>query len=309
MALRFLRYIARLFQEEFWLFLLLAIGLAFVFPDFGRTYLKPLALPAILTQMYIVMLNIEPQRLLLALRAWRPLVRMVLIMFAVGPLLVLPAHGWYEPAIVLGLAVACVIPAGMSSPFFTLKFGGDAALAVVLTTLTHLMVPILAPLWVTFLAGNAMEVDSSLIFMRLVQLIVVPFALAWATRKILGAHRTNQVYRGIAWLAGLLILVVTWGIVADITVATVPILPLAVGVTVLNGIFFGFGLLFGGADRRTLSMTAGYRNTTLGMVLSISVWGNPLVALPSVMWTLTQNLYAVLLLFGHRILGNNVSQR
>ena len=308
MPLRFLRHMARLFQEEFWLFLLLAIGLAFVFPEFGRTWLKPLALPSILAQMYIVMLNIEPERVLTAIRAWRPLLRTALLMFAVGPLLLLPAHGFFEPAVVLGLAVICVMPAGMSSPFFTLKFGGDAALAVVLTTLTHLMVPLMAPLWLSTLAGNAIEVDTGLIFMRLLQLIVLPFALAWGTRKLLGVRRTAAVYRRIAWLAGFLILLVTWGIVADITVATVPILPIAVAVTILNGIFFGLGFLVGGGDRRAVAMTVGYRNSTLGMVLATSVWTNPLVALPSIVWTLTHNLYAVLLLFLHRAFQRKNSQ-
>ncbi len=294
------RQIARLFRDEFWIFLLLSIGLAFVFPTFGRTWLKPLALPAILAQMYVVMLNIAPEKLVAALRDWRPLARSLVLLFLVSPLFTLGAHLFYEPAIVLGIAVLTSMPAGMSSPFFTLQFGGNAALAVVVTTLSHLLVPLLAPLWVKALAGGAMEVDTGLIFLRLVQLVLVPFILAWLTRRLLGPVRTAAVYRRIGWTAGFFVIIVSWGIVAEITVASIPILPLALGMTLLNGLFYGFGYLAGGVQQRTLTMTTGYRNVTLGMVLSMSVWGNPLVALPSVVWTLTHNLYAVLLLFLHR---------
>lgn len=287
-------------QREFWVFLLGAIAAAFVFPDFGRTYIKPFALPAILLQMYVVMLDIPPRRLAAAFRAWQPLARSLALIFVVTPLVALAGHAYFGPAYVLGLAVMSAMPAGMSSPFFALQFGGDGALAVAITAVSHLLVPLLAPLIVKLVAGSVLEVEPSLIFVRLVQLVVLPFAAAWLTRLALGEGRTRKLYEKTGWLGGLFVLIVTWGIVAEITVVDAPIFGLAVAVTAMNGLLFALGLLGGGPWRRTLTIAAGYRNVTLGMVLAMSVWGDPLVAAPSVVWTLTHTGFAVLLLLAHR---------
>ena len=287
-------------HEEFWLFLLASIGAAFAFPAFGRHVLKPLALPSILAQMYVVMLNIEPARLWAALRAWRPVARALALIFGLTPLLGLTAHLFARPEFVLGTAVIASMPSGMSAPFFALQFGGDPALSVVITTVSHLLVPAVAPVIVKLLAGGVLSVDPWLIFERLAQLVIVPFLLALATRRALGNERTAALYRWIGWTSGFFVIVVTWGIVADITVVTVPWGPLALYVTLMNGVLFAAGFFLGGKPRRALTMNAGYRNVTLGMVLAQSVWGDPLVALPSVMWTLTHNLFATAMLFAHR---------
>lgn len=287
-------------NEEFWLFLLASIGAAFLFPGFGRHELKPLALPAILIQMYVVMLDIEPARLAAAVRNWRPVARALAFIFGLTPALAAGAHLLARPEFVLGTAVMAAMPAGMSAPFFALQFGGDAALAVVVTTVSHLLVPLVAPVIVKGLAGGVLAVDPWLIFERLAQLVMLPFALALLTRRVLGAGRTAALYRAVGWTSGFFVLIVTWGIVADITVVTVPMGALAVYITLMNGALFAAGYWLGGAPRRTLTMNAGYRNVTLGMVLTLSVWGDPLIALPSVIWTLTHNLFATGMLFLHR---------
>ena len=154
-------------QREFWLFLLASIAAAFVFPDFGRIYVKPFALPAILLQMYVVMLDIPPRRLAAAFRAWRPLARSLALIFVVTPLVALSGRLFFGAEYVLGLAVMAAMPSGMSSPFFALQFGGDGALAVAVTAIGHLLVPVLAPLIVKLVAGSVLEVEPSLIFVRL----------------------------------------------------------------------------------------------------------------------------------------------
>lgn len=290
----------RFMQAEFWLFLLGAIALAFLFPGFGRAYVKPLALPAILLQMYIVMLDIPPARLLAAFRAWRPLARGLGLIFVVTPLLAAAARPWFRPEYVLGLAVLSAMPSGMSAPFFAIQFGGDGALAVATTAVSHLLVPLVAPLVVQLVAGGVLAVDPAAIFLRLVELVVLPFAAAWLTRAVLGERRTLAVYRRVSWLAGFFVIIVTWGIVAEITAVDAPVGALAAAVAAGNGALFALGWAVGGAWRRTTTMTAGYRNVTLGMVLSLSVWGDPLVAAPSVVWTLTHTIFAVVLLFLHR---------
>jgi BASS family bile acid:Na+ symporter len=297
---RLFRTFTAFMQEEFWLFLLASIGAAFVFPAFGRAHLKPLALPSILAQMYVVMLNIEPARLLAAVRAWRPLARALLFIFVLTPVLALGAHLFDRPQFVLGTAVMAAMPAGMSAPFFALQFGGEAALAVVVTTVSHLLVPLVAPLVVKLVAGSVLTIDPGLIFARLAELVILPFALAWLTRRLLGAARTAVLYRAVGWTSGFFVLIVTWGIVADITVVTVPFAALAAFIALVNGALFAAGYFLGGAERRTQTMSAGYRNVTLGMVLAMSVWGDPLIALPSVVWTLTHNLFATGMLFLHR---------
>lgn len=295
-----MRRLARLMHEEFWLFLLAAIAAAFIFPEFGRTFLKPLALPAILVQMYVVMLGIAPEQLVGAFTAWRPLLRSLLLIFVLTPLVATTSHWFFPPAVVLGLSVVASMPSGMSSPFFALQFGGDAALAVVTTTLSHLLVPLLAPITVKILAGGVLEIEPFEIFARLVQLVLLPFGLALSTRRWLGTKRTASLYQRVGWTSGFLIIIITWGIVADVTASPIPLGSLAFAVLLYNGLLFFGGYLLGGAEQRTISITAGYRNVTLGMVLSMSVWQDSLVALPSVMWALTQNAYAVFLLFMRR---------
>jgi BASS family bile acid:Na+ symporter len=181
-----------------------------------------------------------------------------------------------------------------------MQYGGDAALAVIMTAVSHLLVPIIAPVVVKLVAGSVLTVDPAAIFVRLAQLVLLPFVAAWLTRSALGAARTSALYARVGWTGGIFVIIVTWGLVADVTVVTIPLAPIATAVFGINAVLFALGHLFGAREAKTMTMVAGYRNVTLGMVLSMSVWNNPLVALPSIVFTLTQNVFAVALLFLHR---------
>ncbi len=300
MSRRLVQHAIRVFQEEFWLFLLLAIGLALVFPDFGTRWLKPLALPAVLAQMYIVMLNIAPERLWAALKSWQVSLRSFAFLFLLTPLVMVPAHFFFGPEAILGLAVVAAMPPGMASTFFSVQFGGNAAVAVILTALGHLSVPVIAPILAETLAGAVLDVRPFDIFRTLLQLVVLPYLLAWGTRRLLGARRAEAMYGRISWLGGMLILIVVWGVVSGVREPSIPLLPLTLYILAANGLVFALAYLFGGAERTALSVSSGYRNVTLGMVLSLAVWDSPVVALPSIVWTLTQNIYSVLGLFIYR---------
>lgn len=104
-------------------------------------------------------------------------------------LLVLPAATYIVanltvPSLAVPLMLLAAMPSGMTSPLLTAVVGGNQGLALVLTVTTSLLAPISIPLVLQFFAGTAVTVGFWAMFVKLIQIIVVPFVIAQGLRHI-----------------------------------------------------------------------------------------------------------------------------
>ena len=227
---------------------------------------------------------------------------MPLLGFAVAKLLGL------ERELLTGFVLVGSAPGGTASNLITYISGGDLAYSVSMTTLSTLLSPLLTPLWTWLLAGKYVPVPFLDMALTTLKIVILPVLIGMLLRRVL----LKQIAKVEAFLPYLSILAIAFIIavifalnkqrVEDINAA------LLAGVMIHNLGGFLLGFLLGkatGLDNRrakTLSIEVGMQNSGLSMVLALKFF-SPLSALPSAVFSLTQNLLGVLLSFLFRRLG------
>jgi BASS family bile acid:Na+ symporter len=86
------------------------------------------------------------------------------------------------------------MPAGMTTPLLTEVVKGNVEYALALTVTTSLLAPLSIPLVLYFLVGEVVEVSFIEMFLKLLQVIVVPFFLAVFVKKFFHVHVTRSQY-------------------------------------------------------------------------------------------------------------------
>lgn len=160
-------------------------------PDLAAL-LRPLLTAAVIGTLTAVLLRLDWKQLGSVLRrpalpaaivAWQ-LAASPLLAWSLGRLLDLPP----EPSILLVLQAAAP-PIG-SAAVFALILGLEGAISVVVAVATTLLLPLtLTPLVGLLLPGAGIEVELAPFFARVSLLVLLPFALAWALRRLIGVPR------------------------------------------------------------------------------------------------------------------------
>jgi len=160
-------------------------------PDLAAL-LRPLLSAAVIGTLTAVLLRLDWDHLGAALRrpalpaaiaAWQ-LLASPLIAWGASLLLGLP------PDLRLLLVLQAAAPPIGSAAVFAMILGLDGVLAVVATVATTLLLPLtLTPLVGLLLPGAGVEVDLAAFFARVTALVLLPFALAWGLRRLIGMQR------------------------------------------------------------------------------------------------------------------------
>ena len=100
------------------------------------------------------------------------------------------------PAVAAGTLIACALPAAVSSTSITLLLKGNPHIALLVTIITALVVPFTLPALVKALIGVETAASYGEMFTLLVKVIVVPFALALAAKRVAPSaiERTKRAY-------------------------------------------------------------------------------------------------------------------
>lgn len=158
------------------------------------TALRPLLVPALFIPLTLSLVRIRTQQLQQSVGNWRLIGLLSLWILAFRPMtvwLALHAMSLPEPIAKAALITAAAPPVTACAAI-ALFLGIDAAIVVVLTVTTMLLVPLTLPPVVYYLAGLHIEADISLISLRLACFIFAAFIAALILKKWLGQVRIQK---------------------------------------------------------------------------------------------------------------------
>jgi predicted Na+-dependent transporter len=196
--------VAALLGRHFWIFALAMMAAGLWLPG-DYVVLRPL-IPILLGGiLFCSALKVRFGAVLGELHGGPRLRRLALL--SAVKLAVLPLAAWavartVAPDWALGVLLVMAMPAGLSATAMTDLYGGNVALALVLTFLTSVLCPLTVPLLLQWLDPAGGTVDAHLLGERalyIVLLLVIPFGLAQAVRRVAPALVQRHVHR---WTSG-----------------------------------------------------------------------------------------------------------
>ncbi|TWI00272.1 BASS family bile acid:Na+ symporter [Luteimonas cucumeris] len=215
-----------------------------------------------------------------------------LLGFAVAWLFRLPT----ELAVGLVLVAAC--PSGSTSNALTYLARGNVALAVTLTVIsalvTFLSVPLLVNLALQLFGGETRDIRLPVAqtIVHLAALVLVPVLLGMGVRR----HAPGFVRRVEPWVSrfalGFLLLLIIAIVVAEHEQLPIWFVQLGPAALTLGCAAIGLGFLLGRVsglvlrDAITVGMEVGVQNSTLAIVIALTLLESPQIALPGAMYGL-----------------------
>jgi predicted Na+-dependent transporter len=219
-----------------------------------------------------------------------------LIIHLVSPLIVLIFFKRFlSDEIFLGLILASVIPAGRASVFLVSIYGGKPATALVISSISNALSPITVPLLVWLFAKTSIQINPIEMGTTILWLVAVPIAAAILVR-ILGLAK--YLIKSASGLSVIFLFLIIIGIISPIRQVILDNWEKSIGlVLIIMGLIsfnFWLGWKIGKtkADKITLAITSSYKNYTLGTLVALGLF-NPIVALPSIIYTITNNLMLI----------------
>lgn len=246
--------------------------------------------------MFLSCLDIDLREFFNALKDFKIQALVLLIVHLVSPLIVLIfLKGFLSDEIFLGLILASVIPAGRAAVFLVSIYGGKPETALVISSISNALSPITVPILVWLFAKTTIKIDPLDMGTTIFWLVAIPIGAAILFRWMgLAKYLVKQA----SGLSVVFLFLIILGIISPIRQVILDNLGKSVGLIliVLSLISFDFwlGWKIGKTkeDKITLALTASYKNYTLGTLVALSLF-SPVVALPSIIYTITNNLMLI----------------
>ena len=285
----------KLLAKNTWLVIFLAIIISFVAPSLGEG-LNPYLNIFLMVLMFLSCLDIDLKEFVEALKDFKIQALILAIVHLVSPLIVLIfLKGFLSEEIFLGLILASVIPAGRASVFLVSIYGGKPETSLVISTISNALSPIVVPFLVWIFARTSIEINPVSMGTTILWLVAVPIAAAILVRSLgLAKYLVKQA----SGLSVIFLFLIIMGIISPIRQVifdnwgkSIFLILIVIGLISFD---FWLGWKIGKTkeDKITLAVTASYKNYTLGTLVALSLF-NPVVALPSIIYTITNNLMLV----------------
>lgn len=278
-----------------WLVILIAIAMSFLVPSIG-IILKPYINYFLMVLMFLSCLDIDLKEFWLALKDFKIQVIVLGIIHLVSPILILILFKWFlSEEIFLGLILASVIPAGRAAVFLVKIYGGKPVTALVISSISNALSPITVPFLVWLFAKTSIEINPLEIGMTILWMVAIPIVAAIIFRIAGGA---KYLVNKSAGLSVIFLFMIILGIISPIREIILDNWTKSVGliliVLFLIGVDFWLGYKLGKTkeDKITLAVTSSYKNYTLGTLVALTLF-NPVVALPSIIYTISNNLLLI----------------
>ena len=283
-----------LIKKNTWLIILLAISVGFFVPKVGLL-LKPFLNYFLMALMFLSCLDINLKDVVESFVDYKKQILVLMIVHLAAPLLVLFLKDYLSPEIFLGLILASTVSAGRSAVFLSNIYGGEPTKALVVTTISNTISPIMVPLVVWFLAHSQIRMEPMEMGITILKLVVIPIVLAILARYL---GLAKQLVKPAPSISILILFFIIWGIIS-------PIRSIILGdwsqsiwlifiVSALILVDFGLGYLVGSekSEKITFAISASYKNYTLATIIALSLF-SPIVALPAIIYTICNNLLLI----------------
>lgn len=250
------------------------------------------------------------------------------IIGTLGQVLLVPAIGIavamamdLPPIMALGLVLVAACPGGSTSNLVTYLARGNVALSIILTVVASLVVIVTLPGWLDVAGrilpgatGLSVSVPLGQTFGLLVGVILVPVAIGMVIKAKKPALAA-KLERGMSVLGALVLLLAIAAVSVDLGGEIVDMV-IAVGPAVL--VFNVAVILAGGAlawvarvDRASqlaLAVEYGIKNSTLGLVIALTVVRDDEFAVPAAVYSIVMYVTAVAVIaIGRRMMATSAS--
>jgi BASS family bile acid:Na+ symporter len=235
---------------------------------------------------------------------------MPLLGFGVAVLLDLPS------ALAVGLVVAASCPGGSTSNLIAFLARANVALSIVLTVLASIGTILTLPFFVGLALDRWAGVDDAAVSLPigrtvalLLAVVLVPVTLGMVLRRR-SPERAASLERAVSLFGGVVLVLLILGIAFSVRDRFWQLLsdagPAALLLNV-GGLLVGYLVATAArlprADRLTMSIELGVKNTTIGILLAVTVIGSEDMAVPSAVYGLVMYLSAgALVAYGRRTL-------
>lgn len=286
------------------LLILLTLSTAgLLFDEFFRGF-KDLIVPLLVVIMLSMGVTLTPADFGRIFRRPHIIFYGALLQFSVMPLtgFLLAKVLGFGPELLVGMVLVGSAPGGTASNLMTYVSRGELSYSISMTTLSTLLSPLLTPLWTLVLAGKLVPVPFTSMALATLKIVVVPVLLGMGIRRLL-KERVRRIEPFLPYLAVLSISFII-GVIFALNKGRLQevSLPVLSAVLLHNALGFLLGFLFGkiaGLDNRlakTLSIEVGMQNSGLSTVLALKFFSQ-ISALPSAVFSLSQNIMGLLLSF------------
>lgn len=196
-----------------------------------------------------------------------------------------------SPIVFAGTLLAFSCPSAASSAFFSNAFGGSSSLAVTLTTISGLASIVLLPIIMLLGVGTSVTFDPMSILTSLVQIILVPFLIAFLFKRY-SKRLSMKLLKHERRISYVIIVFILWGGVSTgagyVQGNLYEFLQVNVLITILlaiaMSISYSIGRIFGRETAMTFGITTSMKNGILALVVGAVAFG------PQIVITLIANL-------------------
>lgn len=200
----------------------------------------------------------------------------------------------------VGVVLVGSAPGGTASNLITYISGGSLPYSISMTTLSTMISPLVTPLWTWALVGKAVHVPFLGIALTTLKIVIAPVLMGMVLRRVARSvvSKLEPTLPYVSIFSISLIIGVIFALNRDKFADLSLTITMMVLIHNLTGFLLGF--LFGkiaGLDNKlakTLSIEVGMQNSGLSTVLALKFFSS-LSALPSALFSLSQNLLGVLI--------------
>lgn len=293
--------INQLIKRNTWAVVLSAIIASLIFPSLGQE-MKPFLNYLLAAMMFLSCLDLKIKEIVQSISDLKSIFLALIIIHLASPLIIFFLRNLFAPQIYLGLILAAAIPAGRSSVFLSLIYGGIPIKALITSSVSNILSPLLVPAIVYIFAHQVISLPLADMSKTIVIMVGIPLFIGYLFGKTKPGQKLSRYTSSISTIILFLIIL---GILSPIKTTIAGNLPLTIGLTLfvslLTIINFFLGTTFhhSFSEKITYGLTAGYKNYTMGTILSLTLFP-PLVTLPSIAYTISNNLLLIPLQFFHR---------
>lgn len=246
------------------------------------------------------------------------------IIGTLGQVLLVPAIGIavallmdLPPIMAMGLVLVAACPGGLTSNLVTYLARGNVALSIILTVVASLVVIVTLPGWLDVagrLLPDAADLEVTVplgqTFGLLVGVILVPVAVGMVIRAKAPALAAT-LERGMSALGALVLILAIaavavdlGGEIVDMVIATGPAVLVFNLAVILVGGALAWIARIDRASQLALAVEYGIKNSTLGLVIALTVVGDEEFAVPAAVYSIVMYLTAVAVIaIGRRIMA------
>lgn len=272
----------------------MAVVLGFVWPGPGFL-IKPFLVYILMIIMTLSGLKINLADLRQVPKMWWQYLLILGLIFILPSAFIFLFKNFLTKEIYVGLILAAAAPAAVSVVAITQILGGESIKALVVTTLTHLLSPLMIPVLVLIFARQAVAVDFWAMLVYIAKIVLIPLAAA----QIIRYFKWHEFFDKLSTNGNtILLMLLIWGIIAparDLVWQNKFQVVLAAGIVLLLLIVeIVLSVWLGRTKREDITWVVVdiYKNFTISSLIALQMFG-PLAVLGSVVFSVLDNLIIV----------------